>query len=126
MKEKYKINFYANADGEQPVKSYLKELGEKTDKDSRVKIKKINEYLKILRIHGTRAGKPFVDHIKGDIWELRPLKERFFFFYWDGNRFIILHHFVKKTKKTPPLEIKKAERNMKDFIDRSKRDGNKK
>ena len=30
----------------------------------------------------------------------------------------LLHHFVKKTQKTPLQEIKKAERNLKDFKER--------
>ena len=119
MDAKYKINFYADPSGEQPVKSYLKELDNKTDKDSRIKVKKITEYFNILRIHGTGAGLPFVKHIKDDIWELRPLRDRFFFFCWDGNRFIMLHHFIKQTRKTPSHEIRIAKKNMKDYIDRS-------
>ena len=35
------------------------------------------------------------------------------------NKFILLHHFVKKTKKTPPKEIAQAKRNMKDFMERN-------
>jgi len=34
------------------------------------------------------------------------------FFYWKNNKFILLHHFAKKTNKTPPREIKQAEKNM--------------
>jgi phage-related protein len=114
----YKINFYANAQGEQLVRDYLKELGTNEDKDSHVKLKKIHEYIEVLKEFGTRAGLPYVKHIDGDIWELRPLKDRFFFFYWRDNTFILLHHFVKKTQKTPPAEIKQAKRNLKDLIDR--------
>ncbi|MCL1996371.1 MAG: type II toxin-antitoxin system RelE/ParE family toxin [Defluviitaleaceae bacterium] len=32
---------------------------------------------------------------------------------------MLLHHFVKKTKKTPSKEIEQAERNKQDFIERS-------
>jgi len=59
-------------------------------------------------VHGTRVGEPVVKHIGGDIWELRPLTRRIFFFYWKDNKFILLHHFVKKTNKTPANEIKQA------------------
>ena len=58
-------------------------------------------------------------HIEGDIWELRPLKDRIFFFYWKDNTFILLHYFIKKTQKTPQREIEQAKRNLKDFLDRS-------
>jgi len=54
--------------------------------------------IEALKKFGTRAGLPYVKHIDGDIWELRPLQDRFFFFYWRDNTFIFLHYFVKKTK----------------------------
>ena len=119
MDSKYKIKFYENEHGERPVRDYLKELGSKTDKDSRIKINKIYDYIETLKKHGTRAGEPFVKHIDGDIWELRPLRDRFFFFYWKDDVFVFLHHFIKKTNKTPPQEIKQANRNLKDFRERS-------
>jgi len=116
----FRIRLYKDAGGNQPIKDYLTELADKTDKDSRIKLGKIDYYLQVLREYGTRAGEPFVKHIDDDIWELRPLNDRIFFFCWQGNVFIMLHHFVKKTKKTPPQEIEQAKRNMKDLIERSK------
>jgi len=115
----YKIKFYEDEQGERPVRNYLKELGSKIDKDSRVKISKIYDYIETLKEHGTRAGEPFVKHVDGDIWELRPLRDRFFFFYWKDNIFVFLHHFVKKTKQTPPQEIAQAKRNLKSFKERN-------
>jgi phage-related protein len=61
-------------------------------------------------------------HITGDIWELRPIRDRFLFFAWQGDSFVILHQFIKKTQKTPDNEIEQAKRNMKDYIERSKQD----
>ena len=114
----YKIKIYQDARGNQPVKEYLSELAAKTDKNSRIKLSKIDYYLQTLRKYGTKAGEPFMKHINGDIWELRPLRDRFFFFCWQNDRFVILHHFVKKTQKTPQKEIDQAIRNMNDFIER--------
>ena len=62
---------------------------------------------------------PYVKHIKVDIWELRPLRDRIFFFYYKDNMYILLHYFYKKTQKTPAKEIEKAKKNMQDFIERS-------
>ena len=115
----YKVKLYKNAKGKQPIKEYLIKLAEKTDKESRIKLSKIDYYMQVLREYGTRAGEPFVKFIEGDIWELRPLNDRFFFFRWQSNIFIILHHFDKKSKKTPKHEIEQAKRIMKDFTDRS-------
>ena len=63
---------------------------------------------------------PFVRHLDGDIWELRPLKDRILFFAYDGNNIILLSCFKKMTQKTPPREIKKANKLMKDYIERNK------
>ena len=121
----YRIIFYRDAKGNQPIKEYLTQLADNTDKDSRIKLNKIDYYLQALREYGTRAGEPFVKHIDGDIWELRPLRDRFFFFCWQGDKFVLLHHFVKKTNKTPPQEIEQAKRNLKDFTERSAEDNEK-
>ena len=98
---KYNVLFYRNEQGEEPVRDYLNELVKKKDKDSRIKLNKIRDYVKILRIYGTRAGEPYVKHIEGDIWELRPLRDRIFFVAWINDSFVLLHHFMKKTQKTP-------------------------
>ena len=117
----YRIKLFADSQGNQPIKEYLAALAQGTDKDSRVKLGKVDYYMQALRNYGTRAGEPFVKHIEGEIWELRPLRDRFFFFCWQGNHFILLHHFVKKTQKTPKKELDQAKRNLKDFIERSER-----
>ena len=56
-------------------------------------------YLDILEEMGTRVGEPVTKHLDGEIWELRPLKNRFLYAYYKDNKFIILHHFVKKHRK---------------------------
>ena len=72
----YKIEFYSDQNGKEPVLEYLEELASKNDKDSRIKLNKIRDYMKILKENGTRAGEPYVKHIEGEIWELRPLRDR--------------------------------------------------
>lgn len=114
----YEIYFYRDKNGKEPVKEYLIKLSNNNDKDSRINLNKIRDYIKILQMYGTRAGEPFVKHIEGDIWELRPLKNRILFVGWVNNNFILLHHFVKNTKRTPKKEIEKAKSNMIDFIKR--------
>ncbi len=115
----YSVRFYKDKDGNEPVKEYLKELGTKTDKNSRINFNKIRDYIKTLSEYGTRAGEPYIKHIGGDIWELRPLRNRILFFGYDGRQFILLSHFIKKTQKTPPREIEKAKNLMNDYIERS-------
>jgi len=119
----YKIKFYEDSRGKRPVAEYFKKLATRTDKDSRIKAEKIKEYLQMLEKHGTQLGEPWVKHLGNKIWELRPLKDRILFAAWDGNNFVLLHHFVKKTRKTPPQEIKQAVRNLTDWKERMDENG---
>lgn len=111
----YQIGFYEDERGREPVKIFLRELGAKTDKDSQINVTKIREYILAVKRKGTYAGKPFVKHIKGDLWELRPLQNRIFFFCFNGDTIVLLHQFVKKTQKTPRKEIQKAMKHMENF-----------
>ena len=117
----FDVLFYENKQGKQPIRKLLNDLRDKskTSKDARIQYEKILTYIRALQKHGTQIGEPIVKHIIGDIWELRPLSHRVLFFYWKDNKFILLHHFIKKTNKTPPKEIKQAERNMTDHKERN-------
>jgi phage-related protein len=115
----HEIIFYEDKNGNSPVYEYIKELSKRTDKNSRINFNKINDYIEVLSLHGKTAGKPFMKHIESDIWELRPIKNRIFFASWYNDSFILLHHFQKKTQKTPQREIEQAKRNLKDIQERS-------
>ena len=112
---KYSIYFYKNKNGKEPVLEYIKDLLSKKDKNSRIKATKIQDYINILSEHGTRAGEPFIKHIDGEIWELRPQRDRIFFVAWVNDSFVLLHYFMKKTQKTPSKEIEQAKRELNDL-----------
>ncbi|MCL2410319.1 MAG: type II toxin-antitoxin system RelE/ParE family toxin [Treponema sp.] len=120
----YEIVFYEDKNGKSPVYELIQELTQKSDKDSRINANKINDYIEALSKHGKAAGEPFIKHIEGDIWELRPIRNRIFFASWTGDNFILLHHFVKKSQKTPKREINQALRNLEDMRERSKNNEN--
>jgi len=40
----YSVRFYKDKDGNEPLKEYLKELGAKTDKNSRINFNKITRH----------------------------------------------------------------------------------
>lgn len=117
----YDIIFYHSRNGKSEIEEYLNELAtkEETNKTARINRNKILTYMYALAQYGTRIGEPIVKHIEGEIWELRPLSNRIFFFYWKDNKFVMLHHFIKKTQKTPKREIEHAKANLKDFLERS-------
>ena len=68
---------------------------------------------------GLNLGAPYIKHVDQEIWELRPLRDRILFAYWENNKFIILSHFMKQTQKTPKKEIEKAKRYLYDYKKRS-------
>ena len=72
----YSILFYRDKNGKEPVLEYLKELESKSDKNSRIKLNKIQDYIQLLSKLGLSAGEPFVKHIEGDIWELTEIREQ--------------------------------------------------
>jgi len=117
----FEILFYENQKGECPIEDFLSDLLKRsnTSKTARVLHEKIYHYFKLLERFGTKAGDKCVKHIEGDIWELRPIDNRIFFFYWKNNKFVMLHYFQKKTQKTPKREIEKAKANMEDFLRRN-------
>ncbi|MDR1744691.1 MAG: type II toxin-antitoxin system RelE/ParE family toxin [Planctomycetota bacterium] len=117
----FEIEFYEDKRGRQPVKEALDELQKqaRTSKDARIQSEKIAAYILALRKYGRRLGEPHIKHIDGSLWELRPLAHRVFFFHWRDNKLVLLHHFIKKTQKTPTREIEQARSNMRDFLERS-------
>lgn len=123
MQKKYKIVFWQDENGFSEAQEYIMELKNKSvkSKDARIKLNKIVEYMELLETYGTEIGEPYIKHIdcEGQIYELRPLRDRFFFFYKKENRYIILNHFVKRTQKTPRREIEKAIKLVKDFNERN-------
>ena len=114
----HKIHFYKDKNGNEPILEYLRKLSRKKDKDSRIKANKINDYIEVLSRYGTQAGEPYIKHLDGEIWELRPLRDRILFVAWHNRSYVLLHSFMKKTQKTPAREIEKAKRELADLIER--------
>lgn len=114
----YNIYFYRDKNGNEPVAEYIAALAVKNDKDSRIKANKIRDYVKALSTYGTVIGEPYLKHLDGPIWELRPIRDRILFAAWVNGSFVLLHCFTKKTQKTPAREIEQAKRELADLIER--------
>lgn len=116
----YKLDFYEDSSGYSDVKELIVNLREKskTNKDARINFNKVVAYLDLLEELGTRIGEPVTKHLDGKIWELRPLDNRILFAYVENETFVLLHHFVKKTRKTPKSEIEKAKKELEDYLGR--------
>ena len=114
----YKIIFYTDKKGESEIANYLQSLRHKKSKDAKIKLYKITAYMNQLSKNGIIIGEPYIKHLQGDIWELRPLRDRILFALLDKNIIILLSRFIKQTQKTPQKEIEKAKKNLKDYIER--------
>ena len=71
--------------------------------------------------HGANLGEPHTEAFGGGLFELR-LKgaegiARVFYCTQVGQRIVMLHSFIKKTKKTPTRERRIAENRMKEIKD---------
>ena len=101
--------------GKSDVIEYIKELQHKTSKEDRIKSEKISAYFDKLKEIGQKLGEPFVKKINIDLWELRPLKDRFMFAYIKDDTIVVLTYFRKSTQTTPKSEIERAEIRLKRF-----------
>lgn len=116
----YTIEFYEKANGESELWEFLEELRKKssTSKDARIQYKQIGLYIQLLQDNGTRLQENITKHIDDGIWELRPGSNRVFYFFFKDDTFVLLHHFHKKSQKTPRREIEKAKSERADYLSR--------
>jgi phage-related protein len=116
MTELWKILFYRSPAREQPVQKFIDSL----DLLSQSKIYNSLELLKEFNIH---LGLPHVKKLTGtNLWELRILGSksiRIFYITMSGKTILILHAFKKKQQKTPPNELKTAQKRMIEYQSRN-------
>lgn len=116
----YTIEFYEDSNGNSELWNFLESLRIKaaTNKDSRIQYKQISLYIQLLEDNGTRLNENITKHLDDDIWELRPGNNRVLYFYFKNDTFVLLHHFRKKTQKTPKREIERAKAERDDYLAR--------
>jgi phage-related protein len=109
------IEFYTDARGKSPVLEYINGLSDRERA-------KVRNHMRLLQEFGIELGMPHARSLTGHkpIRELRPGAIRLFYFAHTGHRFIILHGFRKKGRKTPQRHIAAAERYMADFLEGEK------
>jgi len=110
---RYKIYYYQNSNTKRvPVLDYIKKLPEK-DKV------KIAAYIIFLREQNGYINEPYGRYICSGIRELRVEfsrnRHRIFYVTVEGKKIILLYAFLKKTRKTPRIEIEHALNNFRDY-----------
>ena len=114
----YNIEFYENSSGKSELWNFLESLRQKsqTSKDARIQCKQILFYIELLSNNGLNLNENITKHLCDDIWELRPGNNRVLYFFVKDNTFVLLHHFRKKSQKTPRREIEKAKLERNDYL----------
>ena len=113
----YNIEIYIDKNGNSEIKEYIENVKKNNNKDSKIKFNKIIAYIRMLEQKGLSLGEPYIKHLEDNIWELRPLRNRILFAYYDNNKFILLNIFIKRTQKTPRREIDKAKKLFKKYLE---------
>lgn len=111
----YQIIFYTTEQGDSPIDEFLNGL----DKKARAKVA---AYLSLLEEQGPNLKRPYADHVRGKIRELRirytSTQYRVLYFFHVGNLIVLVHAFAKKTQQLRENDIALAERRMGDWITR--------
>ena len=108
------------------IEHYLKDIWVREfEKEEKLVVDEFNfDDIELLAKNGSTLSEDIMKHIEDEIWELRPGKNRVLYFFYRKNKYILLHHFIKKTQKTPRREIERAKKEMKDYIEREDKNEN--
>ena len=110
----HKVHFYGTDSGKEPVRDWLKQLDP-------VNRKRIGEDLYTLQL-GWPVGMPLARKLEPNLWELRSHIANGIariMFTKEKNVLILLHGFVKKSRKLPDTELALARTRLATFKARS-------
>lgn len=102
------VRFFRESTGSEPVRDWLKRLPVEEKREIGSDIKTVQ--------FGWPIGMPVVDHIDGDVWEVRTrLSTRIarVLFVLEDNVMVLLHGFIKKERKTPKADLDLAKQRLK-------------
>ena len=102
------VRFFRESTGSEPVRDWLKRLPVEEKREIGSDIKTVQ--------FGWPIGMPVVDHIDGDVWEVRTrLSTRIarVLIVLEGNVMVLLHGFIKKERKTPKADLDIAKQRLK-------------
>jgi phage-related protein len=105
-----RVVFYRSASGREPVREWLMDL-------SRADRQVIGLDLKTAQ-YGWPCGMPLIRKLEPHLWEVRSRLDRGIarvLFTVDGGVMILLHGFVKKSRKTPSADLVTARRRLADL-----------
>jgi len=94
-----KIYYSVDTDGNIPVKRFIHSLNLKEQA-------RIYAYIRQLKREGSNLRRPMADYLRSGIYELRPQKNRIFYFFYLKDNAVLVHAIKKKTEKIPENDLK--------------------
>ncbi|WP_175713385.1 type II toxin-antitoxin system RelE/ParE family toxin [Burkholderia ambifaria] len=94
------VRFFRTARGNEPVREWLKALGQ-------IERRVIGEEIKTVQL-GWPLGMPLVRKMAKDLWEIRvilPRRSERVLFTVVGDTMVLLHAFVKQSQATPSDDL---------------------
>ncbi len=111
----FEIIFYDKPDGTEPAKEFIMGLENKMQA-------KLLRMIKMLADNGTHLRKPYSEHLKDGIFEVRAKVgtdiSRVLYFFVVGKKIVLTNGFIKKTQKTPINEIETAKKYRNEYLNR--------
>lgn len=112
----YNLIFYEDTNGKVDIMEFLEETRRMDIKSWQILMRRI----KLLEANGTYNTNDIVKKFaRTDIWEFRPTKHiRIMFAPISNNNLLMLSAFKKNSKETPPNEIDRAKKRLKEYQQR--------
>jgi len=111
-KLKLKVEFFKTSNGKEPVKEWLNEFS----KDDKLEI---GSDIKAVQKGYPLVGMPLVESLGRGLYQVRShiSQKRItrIIFYVENGKMILLHGFIKKTRKTPQNELDLAYKRYKEL-----------
>jgi len=112
------IDFYKTKEGKTPLIEFMDSLSIK------MRAKAVSD-IELLENLGTDIRMPYSKHIKDGLFELRIQQSnnivRIFYFFFIEKQIILTNGFIKKTQKTPSIEIDRGLQYKADYERRYKK-----
>lgn len=113
----FEIIVYAKQDKSEPVTDFLFSLPSKMQA-------KVLRQIDMLAEFGHQPREPYSAPLEDGIFELRVKQgsdiSRVLYFFFVGKKIVLTNGFVKKTRKTPPEQIRLAKAYREDYLKRAK------
>ena len=104
----YNLDFHIRSNGSCPYDEYVRTVFQSGAKKEAAKIRATVD--RLMELGSARLNAMALAEKMNDVWQLRAGAHRIFYFWHaDAQRYVLLNAFRKKSRKTPPSDLQRAE-----------------